>query len=379
MSCAVGLGSLLVSITPIAAEDPQLAARLAEALDGGPPVVVRPTDPSTATALDDLLAAHQLDPRTAVVVTTSGSTGRPKAVQLSAAAITAGARATEERIGAGGWALALPAATIAGLMVQARALLAGGRARPIGSDLADPDLVAVGTEHVSVVPTQLHRIRHDPDAIARLAGFATVLVGGGPVDPGLAADLRAAGVRLMTTYGMSETCGGVVYDGRALPGVQIRIDADERVLLDTPTAFLGYLGDPDLTAATLQDGLVRTADRGRLEGDRLRILGRLDQVAISGGVNVDLAQVERVATAALGPTVAIAARPHPEWGEQIVAVTTVGTTLAELRARLAPDLPSAALPRALIRVDSLPRTGNDKIDRARLRSLAAAVRPEEEH
>lgn len=381
-----------VLLRPVPAADPQLPRALEQALDDGPPVLVLPEDPATAARLLSVAGVDRpvTEPDTAVVVGTSGSTGEPKAVVLSRAAIRASVAATEQRLGGpSDWTLTLPTSGVAGLMVVARAVLGGGRLRHGSSDLADPALAVDGdTPHtLSVVPTQLHRILADEDALARLARYRTVLVGGAAADAALLDHVRGRGVAVVTTYGMSETCGGCVYDGVPLDGVAVGIDVDDqRIRLTTPAAFTGYLRRPDLTAAVLSGGVwtgevpggpgtVRTEDRGRLEDGRLRVLGRLDDIVVSGGSNVDLAEVERVARQVLGTDrLAVTSRPDPQWGAEVVLVLSAGApvwTLPEIRDRLRPVLAPAGLPRVLLRLDRLPLLPNGKLDRVGLASRAA--------
>lgn len=306
-------------------------------------------------------------PEGCVVVATSGSSGDAKLVVLSREALAAGARAAEERLGfVGTWHLCLPPNHVAGLMVLVRGLL--GR----GVRLADPALATLQADGpgacVSIVATQLYRALSDAGLTARLADFDAVLVGGAALAPELRQRAEAVGIRVIETYGMSETCGGVVWDGVPLPGVELRIGgADGRISIAGPSVFNGYLGRPDLTAETLVDGAVRTFDRGRLEGDRLVIEGRLDDVVISGGVNVDLALV-RAAAQAVDPETAVLAVDDAEWGARVVLFARAGT-LEDWRDRLRGALPAACLPRQLVVVERLPRTGAGKPDRARLLEL----------
>ena len=168
---------------------------------------------------------------TAVVIATSGSTGEPKGAQLTAAALRAlGAGAAWRRIGARPgerWLCPLPASHVAGLGVLVRSLAgrdrAGGAAAAAGRPRA---WRRAGCAYASLVPTQLRRLL---DAGADLAAFATILLGGAAAPAGLLAAARAAGARVVTTYGMSETCGGCVYDGVPLDGVSVRTGAAGRI------------------------------------------------------------------------------------------------------------------------------------------------------
>ena len=197
-----------------------------------------------------------------------------------------------------------------------------------------------------------------------------MLVGGGPLPSALAADAAAAGVRVVTTYGMSETCGGCVYDGVPLAGVDVALADDGRVDLGGAVLFSGYRGRPDLTADALAGGRLRTADRARWEDGRLVVLGRVDDVVVSGGVNVDLAEVERRLRAwpgLAGADVDVVGVPDPAWGTAVVAVVersdwSVEDTAA-VRAHLRAGLPDYATPRRVLGRDRLPRTSSGKIDR----------------
>ena len=299
-----------------------------------------------------------------LVVATSGSTGRPKRVVLTRDAVLASVAATERRLGgAGRWALRLPASYVAGVQVVVRSLVAGH----------DPVVDAWGdAAYTSLVPTQLHRLLDDPDEAAALAALECVLLGGGPVDPALRRRAADAGVRVVATYGSAETAGGCVYDGYALDGVAVAIGDGGRVRIAGPTLFERYDGDPALTAEVLVDGWFLTSDAGRLDEDgRLHVLGRLDDVVVTGGVNVP------------GPAVAARLREHPdvleaevvgipdeEWGNRLVAFVVGALTLADARDWVAAAHPRSWAPRDLHVVPSLPMLANGKVDRLALRELA---------
>ena len=315
------------------------------------------------------------EPGAAVIVTTSGSTGSPKGVVLSAAAMLASASATRTRLGGPmRWYSPLPQHYVAGLMVLVRALEAGTTPVAVASDLSDlPSAEVDEPRALSIVPTHLHRALDDPRTTARLAGFDAVLLGGAPASAELLERARAAGISVVTTYGMSETSGGCVYDGVALDGVGVTLDEQSgRIILAGPTLFSGYRLEPELTAETLVDGRLLTRDRGTWQDGRLRVLGRLDDVVISGGVNVDLAQVQRhLGLIDPHPGLVIGV-PDVEWGTRIVLVTeSAETDLAAWRERLAGcGLGRAALPRQVVTMFRLPRTASGKIDR---QALVAAV------
>ncbi|MDT9594823.1 AMP-binding protein [Nocardioides zeae] len=323
-----------------------------------------------------------------LVVETSGSTGRPKRVLLSRRAIRASGVATAQHLGVEGqWLLTLPATYVAGLQVVARSLAAGHA--PVVLD-EHPDLTAAvaamapGAPHlVSLVPTQLARLLDDLAATAALAGFAAVLLGGGPIDPALRARAEAAGVRVVATYGSAETAGGCVYDGWPLAGVRLELEADGRVRVAGPTLFDGYADDPDLTAEVLVDGWFRTSDAGRFGPDgRLELLGRVDDVVVSGGVNVPGPAVARRLREHPGlAAVEVLGADDPEWGRRVVAfvvpTATAGTgagsgapTLDELRDWVAAAHPRAWAPRQLLVLEALPLLANGKTDRLALLARA---------
>ena len=230
------------------------------------------------------------------MVATSGSTGRPKGTELSAAALLASARASLRRIGAAAgqrWLACLPAFHVAGLQVLIRSLLAG--AEPVYCDRLGPDIIAAsGCAYVSVVPTQLRRLT---EAGADLSKLRAILLGGAPAQPGLVAAATAAGGRVITTYGMSETCGGCVYDGIPLDRVRLGIGADSRIRIAGPVLFSGYRLRPDLTAEATDGAWFITSDLGSVGPDGLlTVRGRADDVITTGGEKVLAADVE----AALG-------------------------------------------------------------------------------
>lgn len=301
---------------------------------------------------------------TALVVPTSGTTGGPKGVELTHAGLQASARATAERIGAqpgDRWLCCVPPSHVAGLMVLVRARLAG--TPPLVLPRFDPDAIARDrtTTLVSLVPTMLRRLLALGVDLRR---FRCILLGGGPVPASLASEAQAAGATVVATYGMTETCGGVVYDGVPLPGVRLAVAGDGEIRLAGPTIMQGYRLMPAETAEVLRDGWFHTADAGVLDaGGRLTVLGRRDDLIVTGGEKVAPAEVEAVL--ARHPQVAEAAvtgRPDAEWGSIVVAVVvpaagaaTGEPALADLRAFVAQRLAAHKAPRALVLVASLPR------------------------
>jgi O-succinylbenzoic acid--CoA ligase len=311
------------------------------------------------------------EPDAAVIVPTSGSTGNPKAVVLSRTALLAAALAAQNRLdGPGTWVCSLAPHYVAGLMVHVRAHVAGYPAIVVDqnlsglSDLALPDAPA----YISLVPTQLYRALRQADLRASLRRY-TVLLGGAAADRAELERAKESGIHVVTTYGMSETCGGVVYDGLPLADVHVGLDDDGRISLAGPTTFSGYRLNPEATAEVLEGRTFLTSDRGAWAGDRLDVRGRIDEVVISGGVNVDVAQLQRVVDRALGvEQVVVLGVPDAHWGARIVAVTTSQLSLQSMRDRLDGRVERSALPRDLRRVDAFPRTSSGKIDRRALAS-----------
>jgi O-succinylbenzoic acid--CoA ligase len=307
-----------------------------------------------------------------LVIETSGSTGTPKRALLSRSAVLASAGASARAVGHGPWVLALPSSYVAGVNVIVRSLLAGHD--PVVADGAD---WVPGPRFASFVSTQLARFVADPEAIAKLQELDVILVGGGPVDPALVAQIRSWGVDVFATYGSSETVGGCVYDGYPLPGVDIALTEDGRIKIAGPMLFDGYLDDPALTAETLVDGSFITSDLGLIHEDgRLEVLGRSDDMVITGGVKVPTPAVARRLVE--HPSVAAAevvGVPDPEWGQRVVAVVEVDPAAGSLELETARDWVAEAHPRtwapqALVAVEHLPLLANGKVDREAVRALA---------
>jgi O-succinylbenzoic acid--CoA ligase len=323
--------------------------------------------------LRDWDAAEDPEP---LVIATSGSTGEPKRVVLSRSAMRASALATEERLGGPGqWVLNLPPTYVAGVQVLFRSVVAGTEPLLLHHGLAATQGRLTGRTYISLVPTQLVRIMDsmgDRGGIEALAGFHAVLIGGGPLPPPVRKHAERNGIRVVQTYGMSETCGGCVYDGTPLYGVQVRIDEGGEVLLRGPMLFDGYEGEPERTARALDDGWFRTDDLGEIDADgRLRVLGRSDDVIISGGVKVPARAVAAMISAGdSAQAVEVVGVPDPEWGQRVVAVVAGDQEVSLEQVR---DLvePRAWAPRQLVVLEQIPLLPNGKTDRVTLRELAA--------
>lgn len=349
------------------------------ALNGGDALlpVGRPTD---AAAFEPDLGVPD---DTAVVIGTSGSTGVPKGVLLSAAALRASATATMDRLGGPGhWLLALPVHHIAGLQVVVRGLVANTEVSTVDSSngftpqafLAAVRKLPAGQRYGALVPTQLGRLLDaGGPALDAAASFAALIIGGAASSATLLTRARAAGLNPITTYGMSETCGGCVYDGRPLAGVRVDVGPDGAVRLGGPTLANGYLRRPDLSAAAFADGWFHTRDVGRwLPDGQLEVLGRSDDVVNSGGEKIPPILVERALLA--DPKVLAACVlgiPDPEWGQVVAAavVSRENVDLDGLRATVREAAGRHAVPKRLIVLDALPMLESGKVDRTAVRKL----------
>lgn len=383
----------------VAADDPlRLSRAIERAIDGTGPAVqpvavgrrlsggfdvapTSPLDPSTGARGHEI--PHEVDDEVAVVIATSGSSGYPKRVALSASALLASARATQDAIGgAGRWILAMPAHYIAGVQVLVRSIVAGTTpvALPAGAFEVSSFVAAVAEarsgprSYSALVPAQVSRLLDDAAGRAALAGLDAVVVGGQAIPAVLRDRAAAAGVRLVRSYGSSETAGGCVYDGRPLDGVAVRL-VDGEIRIGGPTLALGYLGDPERTAAVFpEDGdgrWFRTGDTGTID-DRgvLDVIGRIDNVIVSGGVNVSLDRVEVVVReeSGFGDAVVVGA-DDARWGS--VPVVVVGgsapvspeTALLGLRRAVEAAIGVAARPARIVRLDALPMLSTGKPDR----------------
>jgi O-succinylbenzoic acid--CoA ligase len=366
------------ALLPLDASVP--AARLRQLLDVFQPnVIVDGDGEATVRSSSSAWISPGVSPDTAVIITTSGSTAEPKGVELSAAALSHSARATLARLGARPgerWLLCLPPSHVAGLQVLVRSLISGTE-RTVATAATADALAASGCAHVSVVPTQLVRLLDEPGGVAALAGFSSVLVGGAAAGAAVLERARAAGVNAVTTYGMSETCGGCVYDGVPLDGVRVRSDDEGRLRISGPVLLNRYFGRPDLTSAALVDGEFVTSDLGRVEGGveggRVVVLGRADDVINTGGHKVIPGEVAAALSSCPGVReVVVVGRPDPEWGERVTAVVVPADPsdppgLELLRIHVRGTLPRYARPSEVVLTEAIPVLPSGKPDLAALK------------
>lgn len=327
---------------------------------------------------------------TAVVLCTSGSSGVPKRTMLPRAALLASARAAATRLGGDGdWLLCLPAGFVAGFQVISRAVLGGKRVTAldnhhfdIGEFVAATHRMGPGRRYTSLVPTQVKRLLANAESRMALASFDIVLVGGAPLDPETARRLSEI-TDAVVTYGMTETCGGCVYDGVPLDGVEVRI-VDGIIHIGGDIVAGGYLGAAEVEAARFytDEGRrwYRTADRGHWADGRLIPTGRIDDLINTGGLKVSATAVEQ---ALLGvdrvDTAVVLGLPDPEWGEMVGAYVVVRAGISApdvelLRETVRTRLGSASVPKRIRIGNELPLLPNSKIDRRAIRALLTEER-----
>ncbi len=325
----------------------------------------------------------------ALIIATSGSEGKPRAVLLGNAQLDAAAAASNQRLPlypGDLWLNCLPLYHIGGQSILWRCARAAASVLlhdGFAADLVAADLAALPVTHISLVPAMLARLLDlgaKPPASLRVA-----LIGGAALSPTLYDRAVATGWPLYPSYGMSETAAqfatfdpadGAWHEGlvgRTMPGHDIRLDAGGRLQVRGPQVMRSYLDGSGIDA----DGWLTTGDLGRIDAaGRLTILGRADDMLISGGRNVHPQEIESCLAACPGVLdVAVTGRPDPVWGDLIVALVVGSVTPDELLAHARGLLPSAALPRQIHAVDRLPRNATGKLERPALRRLAAEAAP----
>jgi O-succinylbenzoic acid--CoA ligase len=395
-----------IDVVAVIGSGPGLAEAARRGWDEGRAILpVNPafTAPEIATLLERLRPTHVADQRrdhsgdesarpggasapagTAAIVVTSGTEGAPKGVELTRTGMEVMGRGYSAGLDAGPadrWLACLPLHHVASLGALARSYVTGVPCSV--HDGFDIERVArspreEGTTIVSLVPTAMRRLL---DAGAPLHEFRRVITGGAPCPPALRARAEAEGVTVVDAYGLSETWGGFALDGAAIAGAEVRLDGNGEILVRGAMVMRAYRLDPTRTRTVLgADGWLRTGDIGTFEGfdpQRLRVVDRVKDLVITGGVNVSPSEVEAVL--AHHPDVddvCVIGVPDDEWGELVVAVVVPRTgahapSVDALRAFARERLSGAKLPRVARAVDAIPRTASGKPLRRLLRASIA--------
>jgi O-succinylbenzoic acid--CoA ligase len=327
-------------------------------------------EPSGRRLEDGVLA----EPGVVLVVHTSGTAGMPKLVQFERRAIDAAVAASAFALEAtprDRWICCLPLAHVGGMLVLLRGILLDA---PVSvHPTFEPRLIGAekNPSFISVVPTMLGRLL---DAGIDLTGFRGILVGGARLPAEIRERADRAGAPVIETYGLTESCGGVVYDGLALPGVQTRINPNGGIELRGPMLMLGYRFDDAATSdAFTEDGWLQPGDGGEIDAEgRLHVVGRIDDLINTGGEKVwphevEMALREHSKVAEVG----VGGRQDQEWGQRVVAFVVPADpaeppSLDELRAFAAARIARHKVPRELVLVEELPRTFSGKLRRAAL-------------
>ena len=342
----------LLHVTP-EWEIPQVMEALSAALDGsGPALTFGKTE------------RESVPPSCAIVIPTSGSTGIPKDVALSASALISSARASHKYLDAKPghiWSLLLPITHIAGINVLVRALELG--TLPVEIDRR--------ADFTAIVPTQLHRALHGEEKLlSHLQDANSVLVGGAASSDNLLAQARSAGIHVVTTYGMSEMCGGCIYNGVPLDGVQVQLNDAGAIQLAGPMQSMGYLNAPELWREVTDEKWFTTSDSGEHKDGRWVVTGRLDDQINSGGKKISLAVIDnflhekfprqRFASLAISDS---------EWGEKLLLAVDGSMDENMIKDALRIEFGAHAVPKAILFGVEIPLLSIGKPDREKLRKL----------
>jgi len=319
---------------------------------------------STAELMQALSAAFTQEEPTLVIISTSGSSGITKRVQLSTKAIATSAQLSNSAVGAVPgdiWSLLLPIDHIAGLNVLARAI-------QLGSEVVDEKERA---DFTAIVPTQLHRaLNGDNNLLKHLQNCKTVLVGGAAISLTILESARSQGINVITTYGMTETSGGCVYNNIPLPGISLALSESGLIKIKGEVLAQGYENQEALWADKFVDGWFLTSDLGEMSGDKVFVLGRADDVIISGGINISLIAIENE-LAVNYPEINFLATsiPDPEWGAKLCLVADQKIDQNKISEILDNKLGREFVPKDFLYVDQVPQLGIGKPDRVKAAQL----------
>ena len=297
-----------------------------------------------------------------LLVATSGSTGSPKEIGITSAALLASANASNKYLGAvrgSTWSLLLPLTHIAGINVLVRAMQL--ETAPI--DLRNHVGEYPHADFTAIVPTQLfNALNENSDLLAHLKGAKAVLVGGAALSQELRAQGIAAGINIVTTYGMSETSGGCVYNAEPLDGVAFELTENGQIKISGPV----------LADVKKENGWFVTQDLGKIVDGKLQVIGRVDDVIISGGENISLSAVESEINKKF-PNLQVAAfaTSDSKWGQvlHVAAQTNDESIKEQIMNLVAQSIGNYAKPKSIVLVDKLPLIGVGKVDRISLAKL----------
>ncbi len=324
---------------------PQITAALARALEGSGPALA--FGPSNFNSVDSEIA---------VVLPTSGSTGTPKEVALTTEALIASASAAHNFLGAKAgqsWSLLLPTNHIAGVNVLVRAITLGS------------EVVNANFDFTSIVPTQLYRaLNNDFALLESLKSAKAVLVGGGATNADLLNSARTAGINVVTTYGMSEMCGGCIYNNEPLAGVEIQIRDETRIALRGPMQAKRYLG-LNKPLADSENWFI-TDDLGFIKDRKLYVTGRVDDQIISGGEKISLGAIDSYLNEKYELEFMSCSISSPEWGQSLCLAATGTFDSEEIKEALRIHFGNQAVPKLFLENTELPRTAIGKPDRKKL-------------
>jgi O-succinylbenzoic acid--CoA ligase len=335
----------ILRVSP-ACELPQLARDITAALAGNGP-----------TLGFGEISSEFAPSQAAVVIGTSGTTGIPKEISLSAHALLSSARASNTFVGAklgDTWSLLLPLTHVAAVNVFVRAFELG----TIPVDLRNHSGEYPRVNFTAIVPTQLFRaLNGDEHLLKHLQSAQKVLVGGAALSPAIQKQATAAGIKIVTTYGMSETAGGCVYNGEVLDGVEVEVRGGSIFIRGKVLAL----------NLNLNDGWFETNDLGEFIDDKLVVMGRSDDVMITGGENLSLNNVESILNEHF-PTIQCAAFSveDPQWGQSLHIAIVGQIDSNSINSVLESKIGSFAKPKGIHSVDSIPLLGIGKVDRTRL-------------
>lgn len=339
---------------------PEVMVNLAAALVGTGP----------ALSFGPMTQSHVPSP-VALVVATSGSTGGSKEVGITAKALLASAKASNEFLGAKYgqvWSLLLPLTHVAGINVLVRSLELGTTPIDLRNARQFPK-----ADFTAVVPTQLFRaLNGDTQLLEHLKNCQAVLVGGAAMSEAISKSAADAGIKIVTTYGMTETCGGCVYNGSPISGVEVDTSNDT-IRIKGPTIAYSYLNDEQAWKDSFVNGWFVTNDLGAFVDGKLTVLGRTDDIIISGGENISLSAVESALGEKFkGNEFAAFSIPDAEWGNALhIAVAGENPiSTQEITSYLEQSLGVVAKPKGFLILSALPMIGVGKVDQ---KSLAKAV------